>query len=260
MPVRIHLTGRLTVAHGGHFLTTADLAGPQVALAVAVLAATHHRPMSPIELADILWVGEPPDAWRSTLRGHVSRARSALRGLGVRVAGGDGWYQIELPKGSTVDVIEAEREVHLAEAAVRDDDVSSAGRSAVVAAMITAEPVLPELTHPWVDEMRARMQSCRIRALQVLIELWLGSGHFAQAAADAERLVALDPINETGHEYLIRAHLGSGSHALALRAFERCRTVLRDELGTFPGSNISDLYEQVLHSAGPDLDGDLEGP
>ena len=246
VPVRIHLTGRMAVTYGENLLSTVDLPGPQVALVIAILATSHQRPTSLIELADIVWNGEPPESWRSTLRGHVSRARSALRDIGIVLSSGDGWYQLELPKGSTVDVIEAEREVHLAEAAARSGDAEAAGRSAVMVAMIAAETVLPELDHPWIDEMRRRMHGYRIRTLEVLIDLWLASGHNEQAAVDAERLVLLDPIRESGYAGLLRAHVAAGNTALALRTYERCRTTLRDELGVSPGDEIEALYESIL--------------
>lgn len=248
LPVRIHLTGRLTVASGTGLLTSADFAGPQVALVVAVLAVNHHRPMSPVELAEIVWAGQAPESWRSTVRGHVSRARSALREVGVVLAGGDGWYQLELPKNSTVDVVEAEKEVHLAEAAARLGDSVTAGRSAAVVAMIASEPVLPELDHPWIDNQRRLMLGYRVRTLEVLVELWLESEHFSQALVDAGRLVDLDPLRETGHEALIRAHIGAGNQVLALRAYENCRSVLLEEVGASPGPAIQALYKRLLAS------------
>ena len=90
------------------------------------------------------------------------------------------------------------------------------------------------------------MHGYRIRTLEVLIDLWLESGHDEQAAVDAERLILLDPIRESGYKALMRAHVAAGNPALALRTYERCRTTLQDELGVFPGGEIEALYESIL--------------
>lgn len=244
--MRIHLTGRLTVTNGDSLLVGHNLPGQAVALVLAVLAVEHHRPVSQIELADVIWNGTPPASWRSTLRGHVSRARTALRPLGIDIFGGDGWYQLSLPVGSIIDVIEAEQETHVAEDAARKGDLETAGRAAAIVAMIGAEPILPEIVHPWVDDLRRRMHTNRVRALDVLIALWLDAGHYAQAVVDSERLIALDPLRESGHEGLIRAYIGTEQRALALRAYERCRSVLTEELGSAPRASIEHLYETLL--------------
>jgi DNA-binding SARP family transcriptional activator len=92
------------------------------------------------------------------------------------------------------------------------------------------------------------MLGYRIRTLEVLVELWLEAEHFSQALVDAERLVDLDPLRETGHEALIRAHIGTGNQVLALRAYEKCRSVLLEEVGASPGPAIQALYERLLAS------------
>ena len=80
------------------------------------------------------------------------------------------------------------------------------------------------------------------------MELWLESEHYSQALVDAARLVDLDPLRETGHEALIRAHIGTGNQVLALRAYEKCRSVLMEEVGASPGPAIQALYERLLAS------------
>jgi DNA-binding SARP family transcriptional activator len=46
----------------------------------------------------------------------------------------------------------------------------------------------------------------------------------------------------------MRAHCQAGNLAEALRAFERCRVLLADQLGTSPSTVTRDLYLEILRS------------
>jgi DNA-binding SARP family transcriptional activator len=47
---------------------------------------------------------------------------------------------------------------------------------------------------------------------------------------------------------LMRAHLSAGNPAEALRAYERCRQVMREELGVSPSQETKELRSDVLAS------------
>jgi DNA-binding SARP family transcriptional activator len=66
-----------------------------------------------------------------------------------------------------------------------------------------------------------------------------------QAAAEVE---SLEPFRETGWQRLMRVHAVVGNRAEALRAYEQCRTLLTDELGTDPSPQTEALYLDLLRS------------
>jgi len=59
-------------------------------------------------------------------------------------------------------------------------------------------------------------------------------------------LTELAPYRETGHRLLIEALAGRGNVAEALRAYERLRVLLRDELGIAPSPTIQAVHRQLL--------------
>ena len=64
-------------------------------------------------------------------------------------------------------------------------------------------------------------------------------------------LTELAPYRETGHHILIEALAGRGNVAEALRAYERLRTLLREELGVAPSPAIQAVHQRLLlESAG----------
>ena len=245
VPVRIHLTGRMAVTYGENLLSTVDLPGPQVALVIAILATRHQRPTSLIELADIVWNGEPPESWRSTLRGHVSRARSALRDIGIVISGGEGGISSSFPRAR--QWMSSRPNARCTSPRPRRDQATPKRRTFGSDGGDDRRRTGAARARPSLDRRHEKTDAWyRIRTLEVLIDLWLASGHNEQAAVNAERLVLLDPIRESGYAGLLRAHVAAGNTALALRTYERCRTTLRDELDVSPGDEIEALYESIL--------------
>ncbi len=79
-------------------------------------------------------------------------------------------------------------------------------------------------------------------------EAALSRGDAALAARDAQEAIRLDPFRETSHRLLIRALLAAGDRAAAIRAFERCRRSLREELGVDPSPETATLVAGLRSS------------
>ncbi len=247
--VNVYLCGGLAVASGGRLASSGHLPGPLARVAIALLALNHLRPVSVVELADVLWDGRPPTAWRVSLRATISRSRVALHRRLDRehlIVAGEGWYRLALPPGSSVDLATAEASVHSAETAVRTAGAPVAAAQAAVAAMICSRPVLPDVDHPWVDQLRDRVHSAYARSLEVLVRAYLAVGDHPLAEAEAKRLIAAHPLRESGYEALMTACLAQGRDTLGLETYRQCRAVLADELGASPGPTVEALFRQLL--------------
>ena len=251
MTLRIYLAGSLALAEGDTALTFTDLPGPRGIGAVAFLATEHLRPVSSIELADVVWDGSPPPTWKSSLKALISRTRTALRPLpSAVISSGRGWYQLPLPADGIVDVLFAENSIHQAEGAIGSGDAAHAASAAGVAAMIASRPILPELSSEWAEELRQSMQQVHLRALDILTVLWLQSGQYEQAIVDANRILEIDPLREAAYATLMSAHLATGRVSRGLAIYETCREILATEVGASPGRDVDSLYEQLLrHSS-----------
>jgi DNA-binding SARP family transcriptional activator len=55
------------------------------------------------------------------------------------------------------------------------------------------------------------------------------------------RAVAMEPLRESSHRLVIRAHLREGNRAEALRQYEACSRLLHDELGVAPSPQMTSL-------------------
>lgn len=97
----------------------------------------------------------------------------------------------------------------------------------------------------WMLAQRARYRELALWALQRLLDEHLRTRELGQAMDTATRLLALDPWREEAHRQLMRALAYSGQRTAALAQFERCRRLLRDELGVTPSVETVRLYERI---------------
>jgi adenylate cyclase len=93
----------------------------------------------------------------------------------------------------------------------------------------------------WLTMERQRFRSLATAVLKRLGELQTGS----RGIATAERLIALDPLQEEGHRTLMRLHAEAGELGLALRAYEDCREALKRELNVAPSADTEALHQEI---------------
>lgn len=246
--VDIRLTGTLRARSGDAEVDERRM-GRQGRLLFAYLTVNRARAVPREELAELIWPGGPPPAWEKTLAAAVSRLRAAFAEESVAgpeiVTSGFGCYQINLPDGTTVDLFEAERELIDAEERLIAGETTAAAEAAQAAIEIGSRALLAGEQAEWVERRRAALQEILARALEVLSAARIGT---KDAVTIAERVVELDPLRESGHQIVMRAHAAAGDRAAALRAFERCRATLADELGVDPSPQTEAVYLEILRS------------
>jgi DNA-binding SARP family transcriptional activator len=92
------------------------------------------------------------------------------------------------------------------------------------------------------EAYRARL----ITALEVLLRVRMEERRWEEAIDYGRRLLAIDPLLEHVHRALMRCHYIRGNRASALKQYEACVGVLRDELGVDPMEDTRAAYETIL--------------
>jgi WD40 repeat protein/DNA-binding SARP family transcriptional activator len=251
---RISLAGRIAVQTEHTVLDERALPGRQPRLAFALLISERHRAVGRDELADNLWAGTRPSTWEPALRGIVSRVREYLvtAGLGdkelLRTEAGS--YHLGPLTSVDVDLELAATQVERSEAALRRGATVEAAAAAARARGVFTRPLLAGTEGPWVEAKRRELALLHLRALDVLAEARLVLGDTVHAAMAAEAAIATDPFRETAYRNLIRAHARAGNRAAGLRAYERCRQLLAEELGVDPSAELQALHLDLLRATG----------
>lgn len=108
------------------------------------------------------------------------------------------------------------------------------------------------VTEPYEDWPIARREQLRGAWQQAVLEaadLELQLGHPLAAAQILPALLSRDPSDETVHLMLMRALASAGRGNDALRQFDRCVAVLRDELGMEPAAETIELANDIRSSS-----------
>jgi SARP family transcriptional regulator, regulator of embCAB operon len=253
MRLKVSLLGRLTLEADGIVVDEQRFPGRQGRLVFAYLVSEQGRPVPRDELAEALWGESPPATWEKALTVIVSKLRVLLGQCGVdgtkALTSAFGCYRLDLPEGSSVDVVAAARAAEKAESALAADDLETAGTNAAQAASLARRRFLPGSNGAWVEGKRRELIEILGRALLCGCDASLRSGDAAQAVRLAGEAVALEPFRETGYRHLMEAHGAAGNRGEALQVYEHCRRLLADELGAYPSPETESLYRELLQAA-----------
>ena len=118
-----------------------------------------------------------------------------------------------------------------------------AGSDPSLLVTLAGEQLLPGWYDEWVEAHRDDLEHERVGALERLARRALERDD-TTLAEDAARAVArAEPLRESASELLIRALLGRGDRAGAVRELERYRDVVRTELGVVPSPALGALVD-----------------
>jgi DNA-binding SARP family transcriptional activator len=241
---RVQLCGRFAVQIDGDRVED-RLPGRRGRLLFAYLVVHRGRPVPRDELLMAGWGAEAPAAAGNALSVTLSKLR---HGLGADHLQGRTGVELLLPPATFVDVEAALEGAHRAETAIAEGRWAEAWGPAGIAYHVATRRFLVGLEAPWTDEWRRRLEEVRLRGLECFAAAGLGLGGPAlgQAEERARLLTELAPYRETGHRILMEALERRGNLAEALRAYERLRVLLRDELGVAPSPALQAVHRRLL--------------
>jgi DNA-binding SARP family transcriptional activator/predicted ATPase len=82
-------------------------------------------------------------------------------------------------------------------------------------------------------------------ALTTLASMLEAQGKYDRAIEHANKLLALDPLNETAHRRLMALYALQGQREAAFRQYRECVRILETELGVEPLQETTHLYEEI---------------
>jgi len=192
--------------------------------------AVRDRPLLRAHIAGVLWLDSPEDRAAANLRSSLWRLRQSQLHL-VEVSGA----QVQLAPCLRVDVRDAVELAH------RILDIGSALPTHPADRTLHTD-LLPDWYDEWVLFERERLRQMRLHALEALCEQLVAGGHFAAALEAGLAAVETEPLRESAHRAVIRAHLAEGNICEAIRQYARYRLLLKEGLGVEP----SRLIEQLM--------------
>jgi len=245
--VRISICGYLRVETEAGVVEESSLPGRLGRRLWVYLVLNRRRPVGRGELSVALWGEDSPDAADASLNALASRLRSAITriapGAELRASGGS--YALALPGDVFIDRERAWHAIHHVQALRRQGDVAEAWAEAVIANEIAARGILPGEDGAWIEAERRTLRDIELQALEAIGDAEIDRGRPDEAERVGRRLVAADPLRESGYRLLMRALAAGGNPAQASRVMEECRTTLA-AAATSPSAETERVYREVV--------------
>lgn len=211
------------------------------ALALLVYLAVTGQPHSRHGLAGMFWGETSEERAKNSLR----VALAALRKVAPDHLEGDKntvFFQTAAPH--VLDTFEFEQ----AQAACMEDDLTACRRAAELYRgdflqdfFVDDSPAFEE----WLTNQRSYYRSRALKCLARLADLLQEQGEAAEAITALQRLVVLEPWDESAHRRLMRALAKQGDFTAALAHYENLVDTLERELGLDPMPETAALYGQI---------------
>ncbi|MFQ5936013.1 MAG: BTAD domain-containing putative transcriptional regulator [Acidiferrobacterales bacterium] len=241
MPDRLRFTllGGLDVRWGSGPPLAFATRKARALLTYLALAPSHTR--SREQLSTVLWGRSAEEQARASLRQTLSSLRKSFEKEDPKVLIADA-------ESVALDTTSIEVDVLAFERCVADGTPEALQKAGEIYAgdFLEGFSLQEESFEEWLMTERRRLQALAIRALSKLLAQHEEAGAYERGVQVAEKLLALDPLQEAVHRALMRLLARQGQRALALKQYETCRGALQRELGVAPESTTEALYKEIL--------------
>jgi DNA-binding SARP family transcriptional activator len=205
---------------------------PTSAERLLALLALHEHPLRRLYVAGVLWIDAPEKRGLANLRSVLWRLHDAGRPLVEATA-----RDVRLAPSVRVDFREAGAFAHgLLRGSSDPEDLNIEWRP-------LAGELLPDWYDEWVLIERERFRQLGLHALELLSERLAAARRFGSALDAALAAVAGEPLRESAHRALIKAHIAEGNAWEAIRQYRFYRGLLHDQLGLDPSPAMEALVE-----------------
>ena len=204
---------------------------------LAILALSAPRPVLRGKVAEMLWSRRPEEQARASLRQEVHRLLDALSPIGNQILAINRDHLLLRPGTVWIDVEEV----------LRASPQKPAALSLLDGELLEDLDGVDPAFDNWLAAERERLSD---RARTLAEALLRGQTDPELIIAAAQQLLSIDRSHEGAWRSLMRAYAARGERGMAIQAYERCRTVLADQLDAQPSEETQRLLAEV-RAAGP---------
>ena len=238
--MEFRILGPLEVVEDGEPL---DVGPRKQRMLLALLAVNANRVVTTDRILEELW-GEEAEGKENALWVYISRLRAALGGSDVLVTGDHG-YSLVVDEDS-IDGRIFEKSVAEGRLLIKDDP-TAASELLSEGLDLWRGPVLQGFGYAeFVQAESTRLEELRVSALEDRVDADLRQGLAGELIGELEAVYRAHPLRERVISQLMLALYRAGRQGEALRAFERFRLHLGEELGVEPSPELRRLEEQIL--------------
>jgi DNA-binding SARP family transcriptional activator len=211
------------------------------------LALSEGRRVPRMELARVIWPDSAPPQARASLRQELAVLRKALREVGLDPLEADKEAVRFTGPPALSDAAELSRLVEEANPEARRAAARLYGGDFLADVTLGSE-----IFTDWQAAERARLRAEALAVTEAAMRAEEQAGDWPAAAAMAEALLRIDPLEELAHRARMRALAAQGRRDEALTHYARCRALLQRRAGTEPTPETAELAA-AIRAAQPGL-------
>jgi DNA-binding SARP family transcriptional activator/tetratricopeptide (TPR) repeat protein len=251
LTIRISTLGTLQVVRNDHVVSEGDWHTRQARQLLKILITERPRPVATDRLIELLWPQSTPAAAATTLRSAINALRNVLEPE-RRSRAPSNYIITETPGYAFRPDLTLWLDVDIFEQKLNQVETSAsmAERHRLLEealALYQDDYLISDPYADWAQNERERLRERYFTALLRFAEIQADLGNLNAALAACRRILARDEVRENAYQALMRYQAEAGDSAGALLTYERCRTVLSEELGADPSPLTQRWHQRILN-------------
>lgn len=250
-PLSLYAFGKFRVFSGGNEVHDKLWKTRKSKYIFAYLATQAGKDVSDEKIMDTFWPDHAPEKARQSLYAALSHMRKALE------AGGDtsenervvlarkGFYKFNDDRPWFFDVSEFERLYDTGQSRIkegREDEAISAFQKAEA---LYQGPFMEGYYADWAVYLKENLELKFVELLEIMMDHFFDKRRYEVANDYANRLLEIDNCHQEAHICLMTSYVKQGKPAQAIRQYQACSQVFKDELNLSPPSEMAEMYLEI---------------
>lgn len=250
-PLSLYAFGKFRVFSGGNEVHDKLWKTRKSKYIFAYLATQAGKDVSDEKIMDTFWPDHAPEKARQSLYAALSHMRKAME------AGGDvgenervvlarkGFYKFNDERPWFFDVSEFERLYDTGQARIkegREDEAISAFQKAEA---LYQGPFMEGYYADWAVYLKENLELKFVEILEIMMDHFFDKRRYEVANDYANRLLEIDNCHQEAHICLMTSYVKQGKPAQAIRQYQACSQVFKDELNLSPPSEMAEMYLEI---------------
>jgi len=254
--LEIRMFGFFQVRRGDELIEPSDWPTKKILCLFKILLVGRYHVVPKDRLIELLWPTLTPSSAANSLRVSICRLRHLLQPHLKRPADssyiltmGEG-YLFESKPDCRIDVDVFENAVTIG----LEMEQRTLWASAISAYQDAIDLYLGDFLEDnpyddWAIRPREQLRETYIDVLSRIAECHARGGHYRRALAPCHKALTIDAVRESIYRQVMVYHMHLGQRDQALRSFERCQQILKEELGVNPLPVTLALHAEILQNS-----------
>lgn len=200
------------------------------------------KPVTREQVGSVLWPEtNEPARLRLRFKNEIYRLRRAMGQETIVYE--DEYYQLNPAIDREYDVESFEAYLTRARSAATPAEQISFYRQAI--ALVNGD-YLEDIDALWVTPERERLRQASIAARLALAGMYLKEGQYADGLQVCQRILELDPTEETAYRLKMEMHGRLGDRAALIRTYQSCAAKMREIFGQAPSQETQAVYQKLV--------------